>query len=80
MRTARAAMATIALTAVLAATGPIMAQDQVPAMMREFERRRDFEQLQDDRLVTAKHLAGSNTEGELVADLAGCAGDRDANG
>ena len=41
---------------------------------------RDLEQLQDDRLVGAEHLAGGDAEQEGVADLAGGAGDRDAEG
>ena len=40
----------------------------------------DLEQLQDDGLVLAQHLAGSDAEQQGVADLAGGAGDGDANG
>ena len=39
-----------------------------------------LEQLQDDRLVLAEHLAGGDAEEQGVADLAGGAGDRDADG
>jgi hypothetical protein len=35
--------------------------------------------LQNDRLVGAEHLAGGDTEGKLIADLAGSTGYRDAN-
>jgi hypothetical protein len=44
------------------------------------QRRRDLEQMQIDRLIGAEHLAGSDTEGEGVTDLAGSAGDRDVDG
>ena len=40
----------------------------------------DLEQLQDDRLVLAEHLAGRDAKQQGVADLAGGAGDGDANG
>ena len=40
----------------------------------------DLEQLQDDRLVLAEHLAGGDAEQQGVADLAGGAGDGDADG
>ena len=40
----------------------------------------DLEQLQDDRLVLAQHLAGSDTEQQRIADLASGAGDGDTNG
>ena len=41
---------------------------------------RHFEQLQDDRLVLAEHFAGGDAEQQGVADLAGGAGDGNANG
>ena len=41
---------------------------------------RQLEQLQDDGLVLAEHLAGGDAEEEGVADLAGGAGDGDADG
>ena len=41
---------------------------------------RDFQKLQDDRLVLAEHLARGNAEKQAVADLAGGTGDGDANG
>ena len=41
---------------------------------------RQLEELQDDRLVLAEHLAGGDPEQQAVADLAGGAGDGDANG
>jgi len=41
---------------------------------------RNFEQLQDDGLIVAQHLTGGDTEGELIADLAGCACDYDTYG
>ena len=40
----------------------------------------DLEQLQDDRLVLAEHLARGDAEQQGIADLAGGAGDRDSNG
>ena len=44
------------------------------------QRGRDFQQLQDDRLVAAEHVAIGDAEQQGVADLAGGAGDGDANG
>ena len=41
---------------------------------------RQLEQLQDHRLVAAEHFAGGDAEQEAVADLAGGAGDGDADG
>ena len=41
---------------------------------------RQLEQLQDDRLVGAEHLAVGDAEQQAVADLAGGAGHRDADG
>jgi hypothetical protein len=40
----------------------------------------DLQQLQDDGLVLAQHLAGGDAEQQGVADLASSAGDGDANG
>ena len=40
----------------------------------------DFDEVQDDRLVRAEHGAGGDAEQEGITDLAGGAGDRDANG
>ena len=40
----------------------------------------NLEQLQDDRLVLAEHLARCDAKEQGVADLAGSAGDRDAGG
>src|SRR6056297_633398 len=42
--------------------------------------RRNFDQLQDHRLVGSEHVAGGNPEAELISDLTGGAGDGDANG
>ena len=41
---------------------------------------RRLDQLEDDRLVRAEHRAGGDAEEEGVTDLAGGAGDGDANG
>ena len=41
---------------------------------------RQFQQLQDDRLVLAQHFAGGDAEQQGVADLAGGAGDGNADG
>ena len=43
-------------------------------------RRRDLEQLEDDRLIGTEQLSTGNTEEQAVADLAGCAGDGDTSG
>src|SRR5690606_20488543 len=40
----------------------------------------DLDELQDDGLVGAQHVAGGDAEGEGVADIAGRSGDGDANG
>ena len=40
----------------------------------------DLQQLQDHRLVLAEHFAAGDPEQQAVADLAGGAGDGDANG
>ncbi len=40
---------------------------------------RDLEQLQDDRLILAEHLAARDPEQQGIADLSGSAGDRDSN-
>ena len=42
--------------------------------------RRNFQELQDYRLVGAQHLARCDTKCKLIADLTGSAGDSDANG
>jgi len=42
--------------------------------------RGDFQQLQNDGLVFAQHVAGSNAEQQGIADLASCAGNGDAYG
>ena len=39
-----------------------------------------LQQLQDERLVLAEHLAGGDAEEEAVADVPGGAGDGDAEG
>ena len=44
------------------------------------ERRRDFDQVQIDRLIRAEHRAGSDAEEERVTDLAGRSGDGDFDG
>ena len=41
---------------------------------------RQFEKLQDDRLVLAQHFACRDSKHQAVADLAGGAGDGDADG
>ena len=41
---------------------------------------RNFQQLQDDRLVLAEHFARCNAEQEGVTDLTSCAGDGDTDG
>jgi hypothetical protein len=41
---------------------------------------RDFEQLQNDGLVFAQHFARSDAKQKGVTNLAGGAGDSDANG
>jgi hypothetical protein len=48
--------------------------------LQRAERRRDFQQVQVDRLIGAEHLAGRDTEGEGITDLAGGAGDRNVDG
>jgi len=48
--------------------------------LQRAECRRDFEQVQVDRLVRAEHLARGDPEGERVADLARGAGDGDVDG
>ena len=44
------------------------------------ERRGDLEQLEDDRLIRAEHLAGRDAEQQAVADLSRGSGDGDAYG
>ena len=44
------------------------------------QRRLDLDQLENDRLVLAEHLAAGETGENGVTDLAGCAGHRDTNG
>ena len=44
------------------------------------QRRLDLDEMQDDRLVRAEHRAGGDAEKEGVTDLAGGAGDGNANG
>ena len=44
------------------------------------QRGRDFKQLQDHRLILAEHVAGGDAEQQGIADLAGCAGDGNADG
>jgi len=44
------------------------------------KRRRDFQQLQNDGLLGAEHLARGDAKRELIADLAGGAGNGDTNG
>ncbi|MPN58586.1 hypothetical protein SDC9_206293 [bioreactor metagenome] len=39
---------------------------------------RQVEQLEDDRLILAEHFAGGDAEEQAVTDLAGSAGDGDA--
>ena len=46
-------------------------------LLRAFDR--DLEQLQDDGLIGAEHLAGGNAGKQAVADLAGSTGDGNAN-
>ena len=41
---------------------------------------RDLEQLQDDGLLGAEHVAAGDPEQQAVADLTGGTGDRDAHG
>ena len=40
---------------------------------------REVEHLKNDRLIFSEHFAGGDTEQQAVTDLAGCAGDCDAN-
>jgi hypothetical protein len=47
-------------------------------LLRAFDRH--FQQLQDDRLVLAKHLAGGDAEQQGITDLAGGTGDGHADG
>ena len=49
------------------------------AMMR-LDHNRGIEQVEVDRAVAAQHLPGGNAKRERIADLAGCAGDRNAHG
>ena len=42
--------------------------------------RRNFNQLQDDRLVGAEQVARGDAKAKLIADLAGCTGNGDARG
>ena len=44
------------------------------------QRRRYLEQLQDDGLIGAEHLARCDPKRKLIADLAGRTGDRDTSG
>ena len=44
------------------------------------QRRRDFQEFQDDGLIGTQHLSGSDTKGKLIANLAGATCNRDANG
>ena len=44
------------------------------------EGRRDLQQLENHRLVRAEHLTRGDAKAELVTDLTGGAGDRDADG
>jgi alpha-beta hydrolase superfamily lysophospholipase len=44
------------------------------------QRRRDFQQVQDHRLVRAQHVAGGDTEQQRVADLTSGAGNGNSNG
>ena len=48
--------------------------------LQALEAGRDFDQMQRDRLVGAKHCARGNAKDECVTDLSGSAGDRDLNG
>ena len=41
---------------------------------------RNFQQLQDDRLVFAEHFAGGDAEQQAITDLAGGAGNSYAHG
>ena len=44
------------------------------------ERRRDLEQLEDDRLVGTEELTAGDAEQQAVTDLAGGSGDGDTDG
>ena len=48
--------------------------------VERLERRGDLEQLQDHGLIGAEHRAAGDAEQQAVADLAGGAGDGDADG
>src|SRR5690606_13199008 len=48
--------------------------------LKGIHRRSDFQQLQNDRLIRAQHIAGSDTESEGIADLTGCTGDGNTYG
>jgi hypothetical protein len=52
--------------------------DALQGLLRAFNR--DFQQLQDQRLVLAEHFTRGDAEEEGVADVAGRAGDRHADG
>ena len=47
--------------------------------LKGVHRRRDFEQLQNDRLVASQHIARSNPEQHGVTDLSGSTCDRNPN-
>jgi hypothetical protein len=44
------------------------------------QRRGDFQQLEDHRLVGPEHFSGRNAKQQGVTDLAGGSGDGNANG
>jgi hypothetical protein len=48
--------------------------------LQGLQRRGNFQQLQDHRLIGTQHAAGSDAESHGVADVASSAGDDNANG
>ena len=90
--TARAGADQQGIIAVLESNVGIVSRDQA-AQEREsavvefhgnalecIQRRGDFQQLQDDRLIRTKHVASRNAEGKRIADVTGSTGDGNANG
>jgi hypothetical protein len=48
--------------------------------LQRAQRRGNFEQLQDDRLIRAKHVSGCNSEAKLIAYLASGTGNGNSDG
>jgi hypothetical protein len=61
-----------------ASSGKAQSSTSIQRRLRLVERQ--LEQLEDDGLVVPEHIAGGDPEQQAVADLAGGAGDCDADG